>query len=192
VHCRAVVNLLVDNLKEGELELVPSLLAHSQVRKDKEGGVLVVNVLEVVEGGHGRAGEEARTAVVDDVQLRVLIVAANKARKEEVVWVLHVQLPVTPPLAVIAHRRYLLALVGLDLELDDGRGVDRPAISCEVRTERSAVMTLTLLSDATHARLLWFLAHDEFVLTVRVYERRGVGDMIEAIWNADQGVTVSA
>jgi hypothetical protein len=53
-------------------------------------------------------------------------------------------------------------------------------------------MTLTLLSDATHARLLWFLAHDEFVLTVRVYERRGVGDMIEAIWNADQGVTVSA
>lgn len=45
--CLTVVYLL-NNLKQCELELVSSLFAHTQVRKDKERGVFVVDVLEVI------------------------------------------------------------------------------------------------------------------------------------------------
>jgi hypothetical protein len=49
MHRRAVVDFLVDNLKQGELELVPAVLADTEIGEDKKRGVLVVNVLQVVQ-----------------------------------------------------------------------------------------------------------------------------------------------
>lgn len=84
---RAVVHLLVDDLEQRELELVATFLADAEVREDEEGGILVVDVLQVVQRRDRGAREETSTPVVDDVQLGILVVATDKARKEEVVGV---------------------------------------------------------------------------------------------------------
>lgn len=73
----AVVDFLVDNLKESELELVPTFLANTEIGKDEKGGVLVINVFEVVERGYRCTGEEASAAVVNYMEFRILIVATD-------------------------------------------------------------------------------------------------------------------
>lgn len=165
----AVVHLLVDDLKQRQLELVAALLADAEVREHEEGGILVVDVLEVVQRGDRGAGEESSAPVVNDVKFGILVIATDKARKEEVVrvcvmlgkpnslaraWLcltLHVHGSVTVRASwggalpgAWANRGDLLAVAGDDLELDDGSGINRSTVGCGVRTLVISVR-LTLL-----------------------------------------------
>lgn len=67
----------LDNLKQGQLESVPPLFSHSQVRKDKERRIRIVEILQVVQRRDRGASEEPGLAIVDDVQLVILLVSAD-------------------------------------------------------------------------------------------------------------------
>lgn len=78
---------LLDDFKQGQLELVFPLLPHAQVGKDKERSVGVVEILQVVKRRDGCARQEASFAIVNDVKLVFLLIPSDKASEEEVVGV---------------------------------------------------------------------------------------------------------
>lgn len=137
------------NLEQGQLQLVPPLLPDSEVGEDKERGVRLIRVFEVIQRRYGCSSKKPRLAIVNDMKLVVLFVASDQTGKEKVVWVYSVSntstrlsltlhearaiwtgLWATKRFLSVSFRitRQVISCLARDLELDDGRRVNRTAV----------------------------------------------------------------